>query len=101
MLLTNPDAVEDLLLRHIVSGSLTTENIFAQSCLVMRNNVRIPINDDNTVGDNDAHVVTPDVRSANGYLHAVDKVLALPARAVLLTGATPDGASPVRHVRVC
>ena len=78
VLLTNPDAVEDLLLRHIVSGSLTTENIFAQSCLVMRNNVRIPINDDDTVGDNDAHVVTPDVRSANGYLHAVDKVLALP-----------------------
>jgi uncharacterized surface protein with fasciclin (FAS1) repeats len=80
VLLTNPDAVEDLLLRHIVSGSLTSDNIFAQSCLVMRNDVRMPINDDDTIGDNEVHLADGafDIRSANGYLHAVNQVLALP-----------------------
>jgi uncharacterized surface protein with fasciclin (FAS1) repeats len=79
-LLTNPDDVEALLLRHIVSGSLTSDNIFAQSCLVMRNDVRMPINDNDTIGDNEVHLAegASNIRSANGYLHAINQVLALP-----------------------
>jgi uncharacterized surface protein with fasciclin (FAS1) repeats len=78
--LSDPDVVRDLLLRHIVSGSLTSDNIFAQSCLVMRNDVRMPINDDDTIGDNEVHLAEGafDIRSANGYLHAINQVLALP-----------------------
>ena len=80
--LTDPVEVRDLLQRHIATGSYTTQNLFTLDCLRMQNAdpFLMPINDDDTIGSNnvslDPLVATPDVESANGYLHAINKVLA-------------------------
>ena len=41
----------------------------------MLNSDVVPVNDDNTIGDDNAVVQVPDVQSANGYLHVIGAVL--------------------------
>jgi uncharacterized surface protein with fasciclin (FAS1) repeats len=67
--------VADLLRGHIAPGSLTTSNIFSLDELRMLNADIVPINDDQTIGTDNAVVQVPDVESANGYLHVIDAVL--------------------------
>jgi uncharacterized surface protein with fasciclin (FAS1) repeats len=76
--LSEPDVARDLLLRHIARGSYSTQNLFALDCLRMQNTdpTLMPINDDETIGSNSVPIATPDVDSANGYIHAINQVLA-------------------------
>ena len=74
-IIADPDQVADLLRGHITAGSLSTSNIFALDQLSMLNSDVVPVNDDNTLGEDNAVVQVPDVQSANGYLHVIGAVL--------------------------
>jgi uncharacterized surface protein with fasciclin (FAS1) repeats len=67
--------VADLLRGHIAPGSLTISDIYSLDELTMLNADIVPINDDQTIGEDSAIVQVPDVESANGYLHVIDAVL--------------------------
>ncbi len=41
----------------------------------MLNDDIVPINNDQTIGDDNAVIQVPDVQSSNGYLHVIDAVL--------------------------
>jgi uncharacterized surface protein with fasciclin (FAS1) repeats len=74
-IIADSDQVADLLRGHMTAGSLTIANIYALDELRMLNDDVVPINNDNTIGDDNAVVQVPDVQSANGYLHVIGKVL--------------------------
>jgi uncharacterized surface protein with fasciclin (FAS1) repeats len=77
-ILSDRGQVADLLRGHITSGSLTTTNIYSLDELRMLNDDVVPVNDDQTIGDDNAVIQVPDVQSANGYLHVIDSVLPIP-----------------------
>ncbi len=73
--MNNSSLVAGLIRGHITRGSLTTSNIYALDELRMLNDDIVPINNDQTIGDDNAVIQVPDVQSSNGYLHVIDAVL--------------------------
>ena len=68
------DNLKSILTYHVIGGSeVSLENGPVDT--VNGEPIMITISDDGTVMVNDATVVTPDIRTSNGIIHAIDKVI--------------------------
>ena len=72
--LADPDAVYDLLLRHLVPDAIDEATIFTRSALDTVSGARLVVRQQSHTIDG-ADLVVADVTSANGYLHLVSDVL--------------------------
>jgi len=76
-LLEDPDALADVLGFHVVQGTLLAEKLRNGQRFKALNGgyLNIQIDDEGTVMVNNATVVTPNLRAANGVVHIIDAVL--------------------------
>ncbi|MGI9240419.1 MAG: fasciclin domain-containing protein, partial [Verrucomicrobiales bacterium] len=77
-LLEDPEALADVLGFHVVKGTVLAENLRNGQRFGALNGgyLNIKIDDEGTVMVNNATVVTPNLRAANGVVHIIDAVLA-------------------------
>lgn len=77
-LLENPEALADVLGFHVVKGTVLAENLRNGQRFSALNGgfLNIKIDDEGGVMVNNASVVTPNLRAANGVVHIIDAVLA-------------------------
>ena len=75
-LLDNPTKLAEILLYHVVSGSLTAEEVLEQGCLTTLQGgfLNIQVVDDSVVIDG-ATIVLTDIVCSNGIIHVIDAVL--------------------------
>jgi len=82
-LLADPDALKDILLYHVISGSSvdsTTAIGLAGQSVTMANGRDVVVSlNDGALQVNDATVTQIDVRASNGIIHVIDSVLIPPA----------------------
>ncbi len=78
-LLADPDALEEVLLYHVVARAVPSSEIvtLAELTTVQGDTVAITVSN-GTVMINDATVVTADVEASNGIIHVIDAVLLPP-----------------------
>jgi uncharacterized surface protein with fasciclin (FAS1) repeats len=78
-LLANPDKLKQILLYHVVSGKVTSEDVvkLSSASTVQGSDVTINLEGGNVMVDN-AQVVKADVMASNGVIHVIDTVI-LPA----------------------
>jgi transforming growth factor-beta-induced protein len=76
-LLSNPDALYELLLYHVTPGSIFSSDLLDGSVVptVQGSSVSISLN---PARINDANIITGDVVTDNGIIHAIDTVLVPP-----------------------
>jgi uncharacterized surface protein with fasciclin (FAS1) repeats len=72
--LTDPDALYDLLLRHLVPEALDEATMFTRSSLDAVSGARLVVREQSHTIDG-ADLLVADVTAANGYLHVVSDVL--------------------------
>lgn len=72
--LADPDAVYDLLLRHLVPESLDAATILTRTSLPTVSGASLTVNQESHTIDG-ADLLVVDVDAANGYLHVVSDVL--------------------------
>ena len=75
-LLTDKDALKNILLYHVVSGNVTSGEVskFNSISTLAKSNVNISVKD-GKVFINDSQVTTADVKASNGVIHIIDTVL--------------------------
>jgi uncharacterized surface protein with fasciclin (FAS1) repeats len=75
-LLTDKDALKNILLYHVVSGNVTSGEVskFNSISTLAKSNVNISAKD-GKVFINDSQVTTADVKASNGVIHIIDTVL--------------------------
>ena len=77
-LLANPDDLKNVLLFHVIEGSVMAGDVLemdgAMVETLLGENIKINIEDGN-VFINDAQVVTTDIKTSNGVIHVINKVL--------------------------
>ena len=75
-LLKNKEALTNILLYHVVSGSVTSKDVVKldKATTVSENDVHINVSDGN-VFINKSKVTTADVMASNGVIHIIDTVL--------------------------
>jgi uncharacterized surface protein with fasciclin (FAS1) repeats len=81
-LLDDPDTLRDILLYHVVPGSVNAESAIslAGSSVETANGDSIALSlQDGALFINDSEVVTTDVNATNGIIHVIDAVLLPPA----------------------
>jgi uncharacterized surface protein with fasciclin (FAS1) repeats len=80
-LLKDPAALKKILLYHVVSGSVTSDNVvgLTSATSVEGSPIAIAVKDGTVLLNASAKVVTPDVMASNGVIHVIDKVLLPPA----------------------
>lgn len=80
-LLKDPAALKKILLYHVVSGSVTSENVvgLTSATSVEGSPIAIAVKDGTVYLNDSAKVVTPDVMASNGLIHVIDKVILPPA----------------------
>lgn len=80
-LLKDPAALKEILLYHVVSGSVTSDNVvgLASANSVEGSPIAIAVKDGIVYLNDSAKVVTPDVTASNGVIHVIDKVILSPA----------------------
>ena len=80
-LLKDPAALEKILLYHVVSGSVTSDNVVGLTSAdsVEGSPIGIAVKDGTVYLNDSAKVVTPDVMASNGVIHVIDKVILPPA----------------------
>ena len=88
-LLKDQARLRDVLLYHVVSGSVASSDVvkLTQAKTVGGGNLAVSVSG-STVRVNDATVTAVDVRASNGVIHVIDKVL-IPAAAATAATATP------------
>jgi len=71
------DNLKSILTYHVIGGSEVDSSSLENGPVDTVNGepIMITIGDDGTVMVNDATVVTPDIRTSNGIIHAIDKVI--------------------------
>ncbi len=76
-LLDNPDRLSDLLLYHVVSGEVSSDDIAEMSTAesVFGQSLDLAIGADGNVTVNGANVVLADITASNGVIHVIDAVL--------------------------
>lgn len=80
-LLKNKEALKNVLLYHVVSGDITSEQITKLNDVKTLNGSDVKIkNDDGKVKVNDSQVIGADVMASNGIIHVIDKVLLPPTK---------------------
>ena len=72
--LADPDAVYDLLLRHLVPEALDEATMFTRSSLDTVSGARLVVREQSHTIDG-ADLLVADVTAANGYLHVASDVL--------------------------
>ena len=79
-LLADPGTLSDVLLYHVVAGSLTAADVSGMSRVRAADGKWIPISSsDDGVMIGSAHVVVTDLTASNGVIHVIDAVLLPPA----------------------
>ena len=80
-LLKDPAALKKILLYHVVSGSVTSDNVvgLTSATSVEGSPIAISVKDGTVYLNDSAKVVTPDVMASNGVIHVIDKVILPPA----------------------
>jgi transforming growth factor-beta-induced protein len=75
-LLDNPTKLADVLLYHVVSGSLKAEDVLEQGCLTTLQGgfLNIDVVDDAVMIDG-ATIILTDIECSNGVIHVIDAVL--------------------------
>lgn len=75
-LLADPAKLKDVLLYHVVSGQMSSEELVNMGFVTTLLGRSLPINKSgNDVAVKNAKVVAPDVQASNGVIHVIDTVL--------------------------
>lgn len=74
-LLANPEQLKKVLLYHVVSGSVTSEQVVKLKKAETLEGSDVAINAKDGVKINDATVVKADIEAKNGIVHVIDTVL--------------------------
>jgi len=79
-LLKDPVALKKILLYHVVSGSVTADQVvgLTTATSVGGSPIAIAVKDGAVYLNGNTKVVTPDVMASNGVIHVIDKVLLPP-----------------------
>jgi len=80
-LLKDPTALKQILLYHVVSGSVTSDDVvgLTSATSVEGSPIAIAVKDGTVYLNDSAKVVTPDVMASNGVIHVIDQVILPPA----------------------
>jgi uncharacterized surface protein with fasciclin (FAS1) repeats len=79
-LLADPEALKQILLYHVVSGSVLAADVVGLDTATSVEGSEIDITvDGDKVMVNDANVVATDIMASNGVIHVIDKVILPPA----------------------
>ncbi len=80
-LLKDPAALKKILLYHVVSGSVTADQVvgLTSATSVEGSPIAISVKDGTVYLNDSAKVVTPDVMASNGVIHVIDQVILPPA----------------------
>ena len=75
-LLKDKEALTNILLYHVVSGSVTSDKVVTldKATTLAKADVKVQVKDGN-VFINESQVTTPDVQASNGVIHIIDTVL--------------------------
>jgi uncharacterized surface protein with fasciclin (FAS1) repeats len=75
-LLANPDRLKQVLLYHVLSGKVTSDEVvnLSSATTAQGSDVEIKVKDGNVMVDN-AQVIKPDVMASNGVIHVIDTVI--------------------------
>ena len=80
-LLADPEALKKVLLYHVVSGAVTSDQVVGLTSAdsVEGSPIAIAVKDGVVYLNDSAKVVTADVEASNGVIHVIDQVLLPPA----------------------
>lgn len=80
-LLADQDALADVLLYHVLTDEVTSDEVVALTSATMANgaDVEITVDGSGNVRVNDANVTVVDVETTNGVIHVIDAVLTPPS----------------------
>ena len=80
-LLADKDALKRVLLYHVVSGSVASDEVvkLTSATSVEGSPIAIAVKDGTVYLNDSAKVVTPDVMASNGVIHVIDQVILPPA----------------------
>ena len=80
-LLADKEALKKVLLYHVVSGSVTSDQVVGLTSAdsVEGSPIAVAVKDGVVYLNDSAKVVTPDVMASNGVIHVIDQVLLPPA----------------------
>jgi uncharacterized surface protein with fasciclin (FAS1) repeats len=80
-LLKDPEALKQILLYHVIAGTVTSDQIvkLTSADSVAGPAIKIAVKDGKVVLNDSATVVTPDVMASNGVIHVIDQVILPPA----------------------
>ena len=73
-LLADPEALKEVLLYHVVSGTVTADQVVGLTSAdsVEGSPIAIAVKDGTVYLNDSAKVVTPDVMASNGVIHVID-----------------------------
>ena len=80
-LLADKEALKKVLLYHVVSGAVSSDQVVGLTSAdsVEGSRIAIAVKDGMVYLNDSAKVVTPDVMASNGVIHVIDKVILPPA----------------------
>lgn len=91
-LLSDPEQLKNILLYHVVSGKVMSEQAASLSEAEMLNGEKVTIKSDmGKLMINDSQVVLADIEASNGVIHVIDTVLLPPQKATIVDIAKEDG----------
>jgi uncharacterized surface protein with fasciclin (FAS1) repeats len=81
-LLADPEALKEILLYHVVAGTVTSDQVvdLTEAPSVAGPAIGIAVVDGKVKLNDAATVVTPDVKASNGVIHVIDQVILPPTQ---------------------
>jgi uncharacterized surface protein with fasciclin (FAS1) repeats len=99
-LLKDPEGLKKILLRHVVSGTITSKDIAAQKSVKTEAgaNISVHVTESGAIVVGRAKVIQPDVLASNGVVHVIDAVLipAPPAPKPAVSPSSKPAAAPTK-----
>ena len=79
-LLNDKEALQSILLYHVVSGKYTSKDVvkFTEAATLAKANFSINVSD-GKVKVNDSNIISTDIETTNGIIHVIDTVLLPPS----------------------